>query len=153
MQILMGTAGSIIWMEATLKENTSMEHHMEKEWKYQQMDLYSEESKASWNLTFFCSYVDGDSVYGTLTKRNGDVYEGCYINRKMHGLGRLTLANGEKIEGEFLQGYASGICRVTYPDGSCYEGEFKNGKKHGKGLYKFVNGNTEVRKYENDQLI
>ena len=49
--------------------------------------------------------------------RNGEKYEGMFVNNKLHGQGTLTYANGDK-----------------------YIGSWNSNKFHGQGSYTFYNG-------------
>ena len=40
---------------------------------------------------------------------------------------------------------------MTYANKDSYEGEFEKGVKHGKGEYRYKNGDFYIGKYENDK--
>ena len=63
------------------------------------------------------------------------IYEGEYLNRKRHGLGKLYNDEGNLIfEGEYLNGKINGKGKKYYNNGRIqYEGEFLNEKMNGKG--------------------
>ena len=46
-------------------------------------------------IVFWYTLYDNDSTW-----KNGDVYEGEFLNKKMHGKGKLSYINGDKYDGE-----------------------------------------------------
>lgn len=77
---------------------------------------------------------------------NGDVYEGEFLDGRMHGYGRYRWSNGSKYEGEYQRGERHGRGKMTWPDGCAYEGEFRNGERSGVGVFLFTDG----MRYEGD---
>ena len=95
-------------------------------------------------------------------KKNGDVYEGEWVNDKQEGQGTMTYKQlGNVYDGEWKDGQRNGKGKMTYKglwefddqvdgcytliriaendkDHDVYEGEWKNGKKHGKGKMKYI---------------
>ncbi|CAD8058068.1 unnamed protein product [Paramecium sonneborni] len=117
--------------------------------------------------------------YPPFRLENGDIYEGCWIHGKKHGLGILLLQNGTIIQGEWqndalLDGriiypngdiqvgnqytYANGIIFIgdddygieKHPDGSIYTGEFHNGHKHGRGQFIYSDGSVYTGDFVED---
>merc|ERR1719464_1567416 len=77
---------------------------------------------------------------GTLTWGNGHhCYRGEWWNGMAHGRGCETNPNGE-YDGEFSYNYRHGKGIFKWLDGSVYEGEFVNGKRQGQGKYYFSDG-------------
>ena len=66
--------------------------------------------------------------YGTMKFSNYDIYEGDWLDGKMHGVGKYMFWNEAKD---------------MYTQ--TYEGQFKNGVREGKGTMKYANRNV----YEN----
>ena len=63
------------------------------------------------------------------------IYEGEYLNKKRHGIGKEYSKNGVLLyEGEYLNGKRHGIGKEYSKNGVLlYEGEYLNGKRHGLG--------------------
>ena len=60
------------------------------------------------------------------------MYEGEWVNGKLHGHGKVTFPNQDTYEGQFKYGKKHGNGRLTC--GSItYEGRFRNDSKHGNG--------------------
>jgi len=100
--------------------------------------------------------------WGIKCLRNGDIYEGKFINGELNGKG--IFKNGKNIyEGEFINGERHGFGDFTtetyhykgefknnkmdgkgeidfYEDGQRYEGTFSENNITGKGIYKWKNG-------------
>jgi len=49
---------------------------------------------------------------------NGDVYEGEFLDGRMHGYGNYRFSDGSKYEGEYQRGERHGRGKMTWPDGS-----------------------------------
>ena len=62
-------------------------------------------------------------------KKDGEFYEGDWINDKKEGNGKVVTAEGDT-----------------------YEGEFKNGKKHGKIVFRSKNGVKKEQIYSEGKL-
>ena len=65
-----------------------------------------------------------------MTFKNGDTYEGEYMNGEHHGRGKYKCA------------------------GSCefYDGQYSDGERHGQGTEMFANGDVYVGGYKNDEM-
>jgi hypothetical protein len=74
--------------------------------------------------------------YGVFIWRNGDKYEGDWVNCLKEGKGHDTFNNGDSYKGEYKKGKFEGYGVYTWADNSYYEGYFVNGMKHGKGHWK-----------------
>jgi hypothetical protein len=95
---------------------------------------------------------------GKLSFKNGDKYEGYFVNGNMEGKGVYYYTqdhlNREKYEGDFIKNKKEGRGVLSYncSTGFCYEryeGEFKNDKIEGKGIYYYPNGD----KYEGEEGV
>ena len=81
--------------------------------------------------------------WGIKCLRNGDIYEGRFINGELNGKG--IFKNGKNIyEGEFINGERHGFGDFT-TETYHYKGEFKNNKMDGKGEIDFY---EESQRYE-----
>ena len=78
---------------------------------------------------------------------SGEVYEGEYVNGKMHGQGFFKWNEGQyegdSYNGNFFEGYRHGKGMYIYNNGNIYDGEWNYDEKHGKGVFKW---NTDDRK-------
>lgn len=87
---------------------------------------------------------------GTLTCKDGVVYEGNWSDDRMNGQGSYQHPSGMKYEGEFVNGKFEGTGKYTWPDGFCYEGDFKGSKLSGRGYLKDPAGQLWTGKFEGD---
>jgi hypothetical protein len=96
---------------------------------------------------------------GKISFKNGDKYEGYFVNGNMEGKGvyyyyKRDRLNREKYEGDFIKNKKEGrgVLSFNCSTGFCYEryeGGFKNDKIEGNGIYYYPNGD----KYEGEELI
>jgi len=97
---------------------------------------------------------DGDWVndkfegYGTLFDL-GEKYIGDFRKGKKCGFGTLYKKNGDIYEGEFLDGIIK-KGKIMFKNDDEYEGNFEEGKMKGKGTYKYKNGDVYEGFFEND---
>ena len=81
--------------------------------------------------------------WGIKCLRNGDIYEGRFINGELNGKG--IFKNGKNLyEGEFINGERHGFGDFT-TETYHYKGEFKNNKMDGKGEIDFY---EDSQRYE-----
>ncbi|OMJ86285.1 hypothetical protein SteCoe_12273 [Stentor coeruleus] len=108
------------------------------------------------DLYVFKQVDNEETVFGTLFRLNGDMYEGEFYNdclqgkgvyvkndgtkyigefedSNFKGLGELHLPNGTTIKGQFDNWEIIGQAQCISPDGNEYFGELKNNKPHGEG--------------------
>jgi len=78
--------------------------------------------------------------YGTLTKPDGQRYEGCFVQDLAHGFGKYTTANGCVYEGQWAYQQAHGHGAYTDGDGTTYEGEWHEDEKTGRGIESWLSG-------------
>ena len=82
--------------------------------------------------------LDGEAK---MTRKDGAKFEGNYENGVLSGKGKEQWQDGVAYEGEYLDGKRHGQGKLTTADG-VYTGSFRQGKIHGKGVYRFANGNV-----------
>ena len=68
--------------------------------------------------------------------------------RKGHGI--KIFKNGDKYEGEWVQDKANGKGKFWHADGDYYEGFWLDDKAHGQGLYTAANGSSYIGEWLND---
>ena len=73
------------------------------------------------------NYIEIPLIGGNQKKiyKNGDTYEGPFVNGKREGKGVYIYQNGDKYEGEFKRGKKDGEGKYTYRNGNVYEGTWK----------------------------
>jgi hypothetical protein len=68
------------------------------------------------------------SGYGRLAYKNGDIYEGNWLNDKKHGEGFYSYENGDVFQGFFSNGVKSGAGSYMYARGELCSGTWVNGQ-------------------------
>ena len=91
------------------------------------------------------SFVGGDTDehgryvgIGKAIFRDGNTYEGDWVNGIMHGKGEYRWRDGATYIGSFEENEMTGQGRLVWPDGSVYEGHFVRGVRHGEGTMKLT---------------
>lgn len=126
-------------------------------------DIYDEDTIGNFSGTALLNFL------------NADLYEGDFIDGKMHGKGKFTFANGNVYEGNFIDGKIFGTVKFTFPNGDVYKGplvgnkpetliksalltyangdvytgHFKNGRMHGSGRLTYSNGDIYQGIFQN----
>lgn len=90
------------------------------------------------------SVADG---YHSLEYENG-TYEGYIKANKRHGKGKYTWKDGNWYEGDWVDDLKDGTGKFSWTTGDCYEGEYKKDKREGAGIKIYANGD----KYEVDHF-
>jgi hypothetical protein len=80
--------------------------------------------------------------FGKLAWLTGTIYEGEWINNKIHGSGTFKKADGSVYVGSWEDGMKNGTGILTWTNGDAYEGEYMRDKKHGNGVYKYADGSV-----------
>ena len=65
---------------------------------------------------------------------DGRIYFGFWVENKMHGDGQLVWPDGRSYEGEFVNDVKEGQGTFQWPSGKIYTGQWLNGKQHGTGV-------------------
>lgn len=87
------------------------------------------------------TYLDGKMHgEGTCLRRNGDKYEGMFVGDEYHGQGVCTYANGDRYEGSWEKGDFHGRGELTLANGNKYVGFFVEGVAHGEGILETADG-------------
>lgn len=73
--------------------------------------------------------------------KNGDRYDGLWLDDKPHGEGRMIYANGDVYEGMWFMGKRSGYGVLTKRNGDHFEGHWVNDMREGQGSYFFSTKN------------
>ncbi|XP_030830819.1 alsin isoform X3 [Strongylocentrotus purpuratus] len=81
---------------------------------------------------------------GTLRWPDGKKYTGNFVQGVQHGHGVFTVpgpdpSKQEVFEGQWLEGKMHGVGILRYQNGDVYEGEFQDGVKHGHGTLQIGN--------------
>jgi hypothetical protein len=90
-----------------------------------------------------CISGDCDNGFGTWIYKNGDKYEGNWVNKKMHGVGTYYYMNGDIYKGDFRNNKLEGTATCVFHNGDKYTGEYVNNFPEGEGTYYFANGKVE----------
>ena len=88
----------------------------------------------------------GSYQWGDGTK----VYNGNFLNGKMHGYGVQTWKNGQYYKGQYVKNRKHGVGEFKQANGTIYRGPFQRDKMHGQGEIEHVNGQKRKGQWEND---
>ncbi|CDW85171.1 protein kinase domain containing protein [Stylonychia lemnae] len=92
--------------------------------------------------------------YGKFYYKDGSIYEGQWVNDIKEGLGFYKWIKGDQYCGQWVNGQRKGVGVSTLKNGDIYLGQFINNLHHGIRLYIAKDdGQIEIRKYENNNLI
>ena len=90
--------------------------------------------------------------WGKEKNKNGEIYEGKFINGKLNGKGFYKNKNGDYYNGEYINGLKNGKGKEKNCEFE-YEGDYKNNKLNGIGKIKFENKKCEYEgKFQNNNL-
>lgn len=88
---------------------------------------------------------------GTYFWKDGDTYDGQWINNQMSGQGNLNILN-HQYSGSFSNNKKNGYGTYTWPNGESYTGYWKNDIMDGYGVYLFSNGDKYEGLWSNNQM-
>ena len=71
---------------------------------------------------------------GQYTYKNGDRYDGDWVDGKRHGHGVSYYASGDRYEGDYVDDKRHGHGVFYYANGNRYDGDFVDDKRHGHGV-------------------
>ena len=71
---------------------------------------------------------------GRMRYRNGEVYEGDFVEGKKHGYGVYRWGDGSVFEGWYIDDKKQGHGKYRTADNRMFEGEWKNGMREGRGV-------------------
>ena len=77
------------------------------------------------------------SLQGRYIWTDGRIYEGEWMNQKLHGVGIYKWRDGKIYKGEYSNDKKHGFGIYTLQDGRTYEGWWCEGKQHGIGTFIF----------------
>ena len=84
--------------------------------------------------------------------REGDRYEGEWVNGDMTGRGVYQSPKGFSYEGQFRKNKPNGEGIKIWNDGSRYEGNWLDGMKSGRGIYAWYNGDRYEGEFRDDKF-
>ena len=84
--------------------------------------------------------------------KDGESYEGGFLNGNYHGKGKYTWFDGETYEGDFINDVRTGKGKFTWPNGKTYIGDFINDEQTGKGIITWSVGSSNSGEFINGQL-
>ena len=100
---------------------------------------------------------------GTFSYKNGDVFEGDWVENVRHGKGTCRFANGDVYEGQWKVDEAQGKGKFTTSpasaplDGSrytvSYEGSFSKGERSGQGSVTLSDGSVMKGSFKDGDLV
>lgn len=83
--------------------------------------------------------------HGTFLWKDGNKYDGYWVDGKPQGFGDFIYSNGDKYKGGFLGGKKNGIGKYTWKNGNTYNGHWSDDAMNGIGEYHWMKENA---KYE-----
>lgn len=73
---------------------------------------------------------------------SGYVFEGTYVDGKMHGHGVFRTIRGDVLKGHFVDGKKHGHWVERYASGVVFEGAYVDDKKHGHWVARRTDGSV-----------
>ena len=91
---------------------------------------------------------------GIIKYKNGDYFEGTFVNDKREGYGKLIYKNGDKYEGLFKNDYKKGYGVLYYKNGDYiyYKGNWSKDNFNNEGILKFKNENLYNGNFYNGKM-
>lgn len=86
-------------------------------------------------------FEDKQHGRGTFFFRNGDRYDGYWVNGMPQGEGRMIYNSGNIYEGQWHEGKRNGYGVLTKRNGDHFEGHWVNDKREGQGSYFYSDKN------------
>lgn len=98
--------------------------------------------------TYSYASCEGNCINGKgrYLYKDGQSYEGQWLNGKKHGKGTFVYKDKSSYRGDWVQGIRQGKGIYTWANGQTYQGQFQNDKMNGFGIVKYANG----ARYEGD---
>ncbi|CEM16023.1 unnamed protein product [Vitrella brassicaformis CCMP3155] len=81
----------------------------------------------------------------------GELFEGQWVDDRIHGHGTALFASGNRYEGQWEHGRINGEGKLTYQKGAECEGDWVDGTMHGRGTYRYFEGDVYQGQWRNDK--
>ena len=111
------------------------------QWRYNQFTGWGREARRNGEVfegRFINGKINGKGIFTTI---KGNKYVGDFINNRLHGKGKLTTKNVQ-YSGEFRNNKMEGMGKIIFNNGHRYEGEFRDNEINGKGKFTWQNGDV-----------
>ena len=89
------------------------------------------------------TFPDKYTGKGKITYKNGDTFEGSWVNSKKSGPGIYKLKTGKIYDGSWSNGKKNGEFKITYPNDDIRVGTFVNNKLEGTATFTKKGGEPE----------
>eukprot|EP00286_Rhodomonas_abbreviata_P015758 CAMPEP_0181340288 /NCGR_PEP_ID=MMETSP1101-20121128/29756_1 /TAXON_ID=46948 /ORGANISM="Rhodomonas abbreviata, Strain Caron Lab Isolate" /LENGTH=159 /DNA_ID=CAMNT_0023451407 /DNA_START=13 /DNA_END=492 /DNA_ORIENTATION=- len=89
----------------------------------------------------------GTGVY----KLDGNVYEGEWVQDRMHGHGLFKFMGGDVYDGDWVQDQFHGQGKYKWKNGAYYIGAWESNKMHGEGMFVDTEGRQWKGRFFNGQ--
>ncbi len=84
-------------------------------------------------------------------KKTRYLYEGWFVNGRLHGYGSWVRQDKQRYTGDFVDGLKTGYGKYSWPSGAWQEGSWIDGLMNGKGEYHYADGDKYVGEWLDDQ--
>ena len=131
---------------------TSLSYEKEGEWRNDKFTGWGREIRKNGEF-FEGKFIDGEiSGKGVYKNSYGDLYIGDFSHSIKHGEGEL-ITSKIHYKGDFDNNRIHGIGRIEFLEGgNTFEGEFENNQINGNGIFKWQNGDMYEGEMKNGKM-
>ena len=69
----------------------------------------------------------------------------------LHGKGKMIYKDGDQYDGDWMNNQRHGAGRMIFANKDIYQGQWSQNEKHGKGTYRYANGTKIEGKFANNE--
>jgi hypothetical protein len=102
-------------------------------------------------ISFEGEWDNDKFIKGKVVYKNGEIYDGDFINEVKDGFGKLLYKKGQSYEGQWKNNKRDGEGTYIFESGSVYIGQWVGGERHGHGILNYNGGNIYQGNWANSE--